>query len=91
LAVPNSNLCQRLPIGDVIHQALIDVNEEGTEVAAATALVTDAMASSQKIPVPVFHADNPFIFIIQDDETGNILFMGRVNNPDSCILFFLFR
>jgi len=32
-------------------------------------------------PVPVFRADHPFIFIIQDDETGNILFMGRVANP----------
>jgi serpin B len=42
----------------------------------------DAMASSHEIPVPVFHADHPFIFIIQDNETGNILFMGRVNNPN---------
>jgi serpin B len=74
---------RNLYIGDVIHQAFIDVNEEGTEAAAATAVVMDAMASSHEIPVPVFHADHPFIFIIQDNETGNILFMGRVNNPDS--------
>ena len=71
-----------LLISDVIHQAFVDVNEEGTEAAAATAVVMKlAAAPANPEPVPVFRADHPFIFIIQDDETGSILFMGRVVNP----------
>jgi len=73
-----------LKIDKVIHQAFIEVNEEGTEAAAATG-VTMYMTSfrKQKHPTPVFKADHPFIFIIQQNETGNILFMGRVNNPNN--------
>ena len=71
-----------LLISDVIHQAFVDVNEEGTEAAAATAVVMKmAAVPANPEPVPVFRADHPFIFIIQDDETGSILFMGRVVNP----------
>jgi serpin B len=62
-------------ISSVIHQGFIDVNEEGTEAAAATAV---DMATS--VP-PSFNANHPFIFLIQDNETGNILFMGRVTDP----------
>lgn len=69
-------------ISDVIHQAFVDVNEEGTEAAAATAVVMRlAAAPANPEPVPVFRADHPFIFLIQDDETGTILFMGRIVNP----------
>ena len=68
-----------LKIDKVIHQAFIEVNEEGTEAAAATAVVLGIR--SKKPPTPIFKADHPFIFIIQQKETGNILFMGRVNNP----------
>jgi len=69
-------------ISDVIHQAYVDVNEEGTEAAAATAVVMRlASAPVKPEPVPVFRADHPFIFIIQDDETGAILFMGRIADP----------
>jgi serpin B len=71
-----------LLISDVIHQAFVDVNEEGTEAAAATAVVMKlAAAPANPDPIPVFRADHPFIFLIQDDETGSILFMGRVINP----------
>ncbi len=71
-------------IGDVIHQAFVDVNEEGTEAAAATGVVMIlAAAPGTEKPVPVFRADHPFIFFVQDDETGTILFMGRVVNPSS--------
>ncbi len=66
-------------IDEVIHQAFVDVNEEGTEAAAATAIVFGP--TSMPPPVPVFMADHPFIFIIQQKETGNILFMGRVSDP----------
>jgi serpin B len=73
---------KNLLISDVIHQAFVDVNEEGTEAAAATAVVMRlAAAPANPDPVPVFRADHPFIFLIQDDETGSILFMGRVVNP----------
>jgi serpin B len=73
---------RNLHIGDIIHQAFIDVNEEGTEAAAATAVVMKAGASANEPAVPVFRADHPFIFLIQDDDNGIILFMGRVNNPN---------
>jgi len=66
-------------IDEVIHQAFVEVNEEGTEAAAATAVVMQTSAMPQ--PIPVFRADHPFIFIIQERATGNILFLGRVANP----------
>jgi len=69
-----------LKIDKVIHQAFIEVNEEGTEAAAATGIGV-GMKTSMPRPPPIFKADHPFIFIIQQKETGNILFMGRVNNP----------
>ena len=69
-----------LIIDKVIHQAFIEVNEEGTEAAAATGIGV-GMKTSMPPPTPIFKADHPFIFIIQQKETGNILFMGRVNNP----------
>jgi serpin B len=66
----------------VIHQAYVDVNEEGTEATAATGGgMSLSSYRTEKEPVPVFRADHPFIFFIQDDESGNILFMGRVENP----------
>jgi serpin B len=72
-----------LYISDVIHKAYIDVNEEGTEAAAATAVVMNlaAVAPGHGEPVPVFRADHPFIFLIQENDTGTILFAGRIVNP----------
>ena len=65
-------------IQNVIHQAFVEVNEEGTEAAAATAVVVNTMS----IPsIKDFRADHPFIFIIQDKSTGNVLFLGKVNDP----------
>ncbi|NCC71139.1 hypothetical protein EOM09_06165 [bacterium] len=69
-----------LSITNVIHQAYIKVDEQGTEAAAATAVM---MAGNAAItPRNIFRADHPFIFIIQERETGNILFLARVNNPN---------
>ena len=65
-----------LHISAVIHKAFVDVNEEGTEAAAATAV---AIATTS-IP-PSFRADHPFAFIIRHNTTGAILFVGRVLNP----------
>jgi serpin B len=69
-----------LYITSVIHKAFVEVNEEGTEAAAATAIVMDTKALL--IEELVFKADHPFIFLIRDKETGSILFMGRVMDPN---------
>ncbi|MCK9590477.1 MAG: serpin family protein [Methanoregula sp.] len=68
-------------IGDVIHKAFVEVNEEGTEAAAATAVVMKLSAVVPENTIPEFRADHPFLFLIQDDETETILFIGRVVNP----------
>ncbi len=65
----------------VVHKAYVDVNEEGTEAAAATGAAVSALAIMRPAPVPVFRADRPFLFLIRDRESGSILFMGRVTNP----------
>ncbi len=72
---------KNLYITDVIHQAVIEVNEGGTEAAAATAVITLDSAMPQKSKILTFLANHPFIFIIQEKTTENILFMGRVMNP----------
>lgn len=69
-----------LHISDVIHKAFIGVDEEGTEAAAATIVIL------RKGPQPVpldqdFIANHPFLFLIRDNMTGSILFLGRVVNP----------
>jgi serpin B len=66
----------KLYISSVIHQAFVEVNEEGTEAAAATAVVI-----AEKGMPTTFRADHPFIFVIREKETGNILFLGRVTDP----------
>lgn len=71
---------ENLSVSDVIHQAFVEVNEVGTEAAAATAVVIERAAPDGP-KIPVFRADHPFIFMIQDRETGSILFMGRVSDP----------
>ncbi|MFH0861630.1 MAG: serpin family protein [Candidatus Altiarchaeota archaeon] len=70
-----------LKIDKVIHQAYVDVNEEGTEAAAATAVIMDRVMAVRPRPTKVFDADHPFMFLIVERQTGNILFMGRVSNP----------
>jgi serpin B len=71
-------------ISAAIHKAYIDVNEEGTEAAAATGIVFRATAMRAPAPEPppiVFTADHPFLFLIRDTATGSILFLGRVTDP----------
>ena len=67
-------------ISAVIHQAYVDVNEEGTEAAAATGVVMK-LTSIRPDQTPVFRADHPFLFLIRDKTSGSILFLGRVLNP----------
>ena len=70
---------RKMFVSKSVQKAFVDVNEEGTEAAAVTAVV-GTMISAPPPPVP-FIADRPFVFIIQDDESGAILFMGRVTDP----------
>jgi serpin B len=65
-----------LGISRVIHKAFVEVNEQGTEAAAATAVVMATRGGSQTIRV-----DRPFVFFIFDRDSGSILFLGRVANP----------
>jgi serpin B len=67
----------------VLHKAFVDVNEEGTEAAAATGAVIGLKMSSplSPPPPPVFRADRPFLFLIQHNATNSILFWGRVTDP----------
>jgi serpin B len=65
-----------LYIQAVVHKAAVAVDEEGTEAAAAGAVIIGTVSMPQ-----LFTVDKPFIFLIRDLETGTILFMGRVLNP----------
>jgi serpin B len=81
-----SGMCdqEKLFISAVIHKAFVDVNEEGTEAAAATAVAMRAMAIRPSPEEPVeFRADRPFVFLIRDQRTDSILFLGRLANPQS--------
>ena len=69
-----------LAIGDVIHQAYIEVDEEGTEAAAATG-VTMRLTSAMPAAKPEFKADRPFIFAVIEKDSGNVIFLGRVSDP----------
>jgi len=77
---------KQLFIGQVVHKAWLDVNEEGTEAAAATAVIrfTGAAAPEREmVPfIPEFRADRPFVFMIRDRVSGTILFIGRIENPN---------
>ncbi len=71
-----------LYINQIIHRAVIDVDEEGTEATAATAIIfaIRAMPQKQEEPEP-FMVDRPFLFYVTDKATGSILFQGRVTDP----------
>jgi serpin B len=66
-------------ISAAVHKAFVDVNEEGTEAAAATGIVVTVI--SAPLEPTVFRADHPFVFLIRDQLTGSILFLGTVTNP----------
>ncbi len=71
-----------LHISAVVHKAFAEVNEEGTEAAAATGVVmTRSLAMAAPTPLVVFQADHPFSFLIRDLKSGSILFVGRVTVP----------
>jgi serpin B len=67
-----------LYITAVVHKAFVDVNEQGTEAAAATGVVVGLRATPVR---PVFRADHPFVFLIRDTRNDSVLFLGRLVNP----------
>ncbi|NLB15723.1 MAG: serpin family protein [Clostridiales bacterium] len=71
-------------IEEIIHKANVDVDEKGTEAAAATAIVVRATSMMEPGPEkPIeFICDRPFTYLIRDNETGEILFIGRYNNAE---------
>ena len=71
---------RELYITNVFHKAYIDVNEQGTEAAAATGVI---IATRAMVPAktPIFKADHPFLFMIIHNKTGAILFTGKLSNP----------
>jgi len=69
-------------ITGIFHKAFVDVNEEGTEAAAATGVVAGGGGIRSETP-PVFRADHPFVFLIVEKDSGTVLFIGRVVNPIS--------
>jgi serpin B len=68
-------------IGFVVHQANIDVDEKGTEAAAATAVGMDVGGGPSPLKEVTLRLDKPFLFFVRDVETGAVLFMGRVVDP----------
>ena len=74
---------KQLYITGVFHKAFVEVNEKGTEAAAATAVVMYVPRSAPRdVPfIPEFKADRPFVFLIREKSTGSVLFLGRMMKP----------
>ena len=70
---------ENLYVSAVVHKAFVDVNEEGTEAAAATGVVVGVTA--MPAGPAVFRADHPFLFLIRDKGSGSIVFLGRLADP----------
>jgi serpin B len=73
---------KKLLVSKVLHEAWVEVNEKGTEAAAATGVALEKKGDKAYDPI-VFQADHPFLFLIRDSKSGNILFLGRMTNPKS--------
>ena len=72
-----------LAVDEVVHEARVRVDEHGTEAAAATAEIMDSLCEPEEEPVVVpFVVNRPFLFLIQDRQTGAVLFVGRVEHPE---------
>ena len=72
-----------LSLSAVVHKAYVDVNEKGTEAAAATGAIVSATSLRAPEPRSIFRADHPFFFVIRDNGTGSLLFAGRLVNPQA--------
>ena len=71
----------RLMIGVVVHKAFVEVNEQGTEAAAATGVSMNLAMARVENPPKIFNANHPFLFAIRDASTGSVLFLGRLTKP----------
>ena len=71
---------KNLYVDEVVHKAFIEINERGTEAAAATAAMIGLKSSLRDDPVR-FNADHPFVFLLLDRRTGCIIFAGRFVKP----------
>jgi len=74
---------KELYIGNVVHQAFVDVDEHGTEAAAATAVMMKAGAAPPTAKPVEFRCDHPFLFLIRDRDSGVVLFAGRLADPNA--------
>ncbi|PIE78387.1 MAG: hypothetical protein CSA15_08085 [Candidatus Delongbacteria bacterium] len=82
---PNANFSgmskkRNIYIDKIIHQSFIEVDESGTEAAAATAVVMKRETAIPPVQNMEFKADHPFIYLIADNQTGNVLFIGQITN-----------
>lgn len=79
----------RLFVSQVLHKAFVETSEKGTEAAAATSVLFPAAEVAQPpkmVPfTPTFRADKPFVFLIRDQQSGAILFLGRITNPNASL------
>lgn len=82
-----SDPAQRLFIGAVVHKAFVEVSEKGTEAAAATAVIMAVGAAMPRMVdfTPTFRADRPFAFLIRDNASGAVLFLGRLQRPERVV------
>ncbi|CAA2957775.1 serpin-ZX-like [Olea europaea subsp. europaea] len=74
---------KNLYVSSIFHKSFIEVNEEGTEAAAATAGVIKQRSLTMEDNLD-FVADHPFLFVVREDMTGVVLFIGQIHNPLSC-------
>lgn len=81
-----------LALSEVIHKAFVEVNEEGTEAAATTAVIVVEITSIGRPKVPkVFIADHPFLFFIRHNPSNTILFAGQYTTPEWVCTVYLYN
>ncbi|MGD0037092.1 MAG: serpin family protein, partial [Bacteroidota bacterium] len=72
-----------LVVSDVLHKTYVDVDEEGTEAAAVTAIIFTTAVIGGQPKINIMRIDHPFIFAIREHQSGTVLFIGKVVNPSS--------
>jgi serpin B len=78
----DSSVSHELFVSNIFHKSFIEVNEEGTEAAAVSAVTIELQCAPMRGPTRMdFVADHPFLYLIRDDLTGTIIFVGQVLNP----------
>jgi serpin B len=72
---------RELYLSALLHQAFVEVTEDGTEAAAASGAIAVGCSAHVEEPSVLFRADHPFLFLIRDNRTGSLLFLGRIADP----------